>query len=315
MIKIENFDNVEASDITYGGYSGSKKGIILNNERWFLKYPKSTKSMNVDVLSYTTSPISEYLGSHIYDILGIETHTTKLGFANGKIVVACKDFLKTNEKILDYNSLKNDYDETVEKEIEKLSSSVQNRIGTDFDELLIVMKNNRYFEKIPELKDRFWDMFIVDAFINNNDRNDNNWGLIINNETMELRISPVYDNGASFYSKSSNEKINLILVDDFKIKQMVYDNCISTFYKEGKVINPLKLIKSMDNEEVNQALIRIFPKINLDEIKKLFDNIPVTYNNLPVLSEEQRKLYFKSLEYKYQNILTPVYNELIKKTN
>ena len=42
MIKIENFDNIEVSGITYGGYSGSKKGIIYNNEECFLKYPKST---------------------------------------------------------------------------------------------------------------------------------------------------------------------------------------------------------------------------------------------------------------------------------
>ena len=106
MIRIENFENVKFSGITYGGYSGSKKGIILENNRWFLKYPKSTKSMNVTGLSYTTSPISEYLGSNIYRMLGFDVHDVKLGFANGKIVVACKDFLNKNETLLDYNSIK-----------------------------------------------------------------------------------------------------------------------------------------------------------------------------------------------------------------
>ena len=99
MIKIERFDNSNLSGITYGGHSGSKKGIIFNDERWFLKYPKSTRSMEVIGMSYTTSPISEYLGSHIYNIIGLDTHETKLGFANGKIVVACKDFLNKNEVI------------------------------------------------------------------------------------------------------------------------------------------------------------------------------------------------------------------------
>lgn len=47
MIKIENFDLTFPSGIGYGGHSGSKKGIIINGERWFLKYPKSTKSMDV----------------------------------------------------------------------------------------------------------------------------------------------------------------------------------------------------------------------------------------------------------------------------
>lgn len=89
MIKIENFDLSNPSGISYGGHGGSKKGIIIKGERWFLKYPKSTKSMDVPVLSYSTTPLSEYLGSQIYKSTGLDTHETKLGFANGKIVVAC----------------------------------------------------------------------------------------------------------------------------------------------------------------------------------------------------------------------------------
>ena len=310
MIKIENFENVKFSGITYGGYSGSKKGIILENNRWFLKYPKSTKSMNVTGLSYTTSPISEYLGSNIYRMLGFDVHDVKLGFANGKIVVACKDFLNKNETILDYNSIKNDYDEVVEKEIEELSSSGKGNYGVDLDEVLIVMNNNSYFEKIPELKERFWDMFIVDAFINNNDRNNNNWGLILDHDTMNLRVSPVFDNGAAFYSKSSEEKIRGLLDDDFKMKQVIYDSCVSIFTKDGKIINPLKFIEKMNNDDCNKALLRVFSKINLEKIKELFDNIPFEYNNLMVFSEFQRKLYFESLKYKYENVLKPIYDKL-----
>ena len=310
MIKIENFENVKFSGITYGGYSGSKKGIILENNRWFLKYPKSTKSMNVTGLSYTTSPISEYLGSNIYRMLGFDVHDVKLGFANDKIVVACKDFLNKNETILDYNSIKNDYDEVVEKEIEELSSSGKGNYGVDLDEILIVINNNSYFEKIPELKERFWDMFIVDAFINNNDRNNNNWGLILDHDTMNLRVSPVFDNGAAFYSKSSEEKIKGLLDDDFKMKQVIYDSCVSIFTKDGKIINPLKFIEKMNNDDCNKALLRVFPKINLEKIKELFDNIPFEYDNLVVFSEFQRKLYFESLKYKYENVFKTIYDKL-----
>lgn len=310
MIRIENFENVKFSGITYGGYSGSKKGIILENNRWFLKYPKSTKSMNVTGLSYTTSPISEYLGSNIYRMLGFDVHDVKLGFANGKIVVACKDFLNKNETILDYNSIKNDYDEVVEKEIEELSSSGKGNYGVDLDEILIVINNNSYFKKVPELKERFWDMFIVDAFINNNDRNNNNWGLILNRDTMNLRVSPVFDNGAAFYSKSSEEKIKVLLDDDFKMKQVIYDSCVSIFTKDGKIINPLKFIEKMNNDDCNKALLRVFPKINLEKIKELFDNIPFEYDNLMVFSEHQRKFYYESLRYKYENVFKPIYDKL-----
>jgi len=38
------------------------------------------------------TPLSEFLGSHIYAILGYPVHETLLGYRKGKIVVACKDF-------------------------------------------------------------------------------------------------------------------------------------------------------------------------------------------------------------------------------
>ena len=314
MINIENYDEVIPSGITYGGHSGSKKGIIINNERWFLKYPKSTKSMNVEGISYTTSPLSEYLGSNIYKLIGFDAHETRLGISNGKVVVACKDFLNNNEIILDYNMIKNDYDEVIEKVLEDLMPS-KGIIGTDIYEILIVMDNNNYFERKPELRDRFWDMFIIDALINNNDRNDNNWGLILNYDTLDLRLAPIYDNGASFYSKSSNDKIEGILNDDFKMKQVIYDSSVSAFLLEGKVINPLKYIEGMTHNDCNNALLRIFPKIDINKIKELFLNIPNEYNGIMVMSNEQKELYYKSIEYKYNKVFKPTYEILINKNN
>ena len=67
----------------------------------------------------------------------------------------------------------------------------------------------------------------------------------------------------------------------------------------------------MENSDCNNALIRIFPKINLEDIKDLFDSIPLEYNNLPVLTDLQRKLYYKSLEYKYENVFKIIYQKLI----
>lgn len=125
MIKIKNFDLTFPSGIGYGGHSGSKKGIIINGERWFLKYPKLTKSMDVKGLSYTTTPISEYLGSHIYELIDLETHEIKLRIANEKVVVARKDFLSNNESIIDYTMIKNEYDENIEKAMKKLTSTTK----------------------------------------------------------------------------------------------------------------------------------------------------------------------------------------------
>lgn len=310
MIKIENFDLLDPSGISYGGHGGSKRGVIINNFRWFLKYPKSTKSMDVLGLSYSTTPLSEYLGSHIYETIGIETHETKLGIANGKIVVACKDFLDSNEMIIDYNMIKNEYDEGVEKAIENLSTGSNIDSNHDLEELLLIMEKNPYFKSIPELRERFWNMFLIDAFISNSDRNEGNWGLVLNKDTNELRLSPVFDNGASFYNKSDDDKLNSIYKDEFKFKQSVYDSSVSIYRLNGKRINPLKYIESMENLECNKAVLRMVEKIDMNKIKNIFDELPEEYNGLPVLSKMQKTYYLKSLEYKYNNVLIPVYNKL-----
>lgn len=267
--------------------------------------------MDVEGLSYSTTPLSEYLGSHIYESIGLDVHKTRLGVANGKVVVACKDFLGSNEVIIDYNMIKNEYDEVVEREMEKISSSSNVFSNHVLEEVLLIMEKNKYFRIIPELKERFWDMFIIDAFICNNGRNEGNWGLILNKDTNVLRLSPVYDNGASFYNKSSNDKLSSIYSDEFKFKQSVYDGCFSIYEIDGKRINPLKFIESMNNEECNRAILRIVPKINMYNIKRIFDEIPEEYNGLMVLSEIQKKYYLESLEYRYENVLLPVYNKLL----
>ena len=309
MIKIYDFNSMMPSGISYGGHGGSKRGIILNNERWFLKYPKSTRSMDVEGISYSTTPLSEYLGSHIYASIGLETHETRLGIANDKVVVACKDFLGSSEVIIDYNAIKNEYDENIEKAIETLSSSSLDS-NNDIDEISLVMDNNLYFKSLPKLKERFWDMFVIDAFISNNDRNEGNWGLVLDKETKGLRIAPVFDNGASFYNKSSDERLESIYIDEFKFRQSVYESSISIYKKNGKKINPLKYIESMNNKDCNEAVKRIVSNISLSKIENIFNEIPSEYNGMLVISDMQRKFYLESLRYKYNNVLLPVYNKL-----
>ena len=53
----------------------------------------------------------------------------------------------------------------------------------------------------------------------------------------------------------------------------------------------------MKNINCNEALLRIFPKINLDKVKEIIDNIPEEYQGLFVISKEQKEFYYKSLEY------------------
>lgn len=47
MIELKNFENCETSGYTYGGAAGSKLGIIIDGEKWFLKYRFYNLFLNV----------------------------------------------------------------------------------------------------------------------------------------------------------------------------------------------------------------------------------------------------------------------------
>ena len=292
MIKIENFDLLKPSGISYGGHDNRKKGIIIDNERWFLKYPKTSKNVKNHNL---TSTLSEYIGSHIYELLGVDVQETKLGIANGKIVVACKDFLDNNETILDYNMLQNEYDENIEKATKDLNYNINSNYS--LEKILLIMDKNHYFKSIPKLKERFWDMFIIDYFISNNDRKEDDWGLILNKNTNKLRLSPVYDNGASFHNNQN-------------------DNVFFSIYElDGKRLNLLNYIENLNNKECNKAILRIIPKINMEKIADIFNELPEEYNGLQILSKIQKAYFLEFLKYKYNNVLIPIYNKLLELDN
>ena len=181
MIEIIDFTNCNLSsrNLEYAGRAGEKRGIIYNNELWFLKFPKNTIGMNrVTGLSYVTSPLSEYIGSHIYEILGYDVHKTVLGICNdgkrNKVVCACKDFINDdkNELLIPYTALRNDTNPLIMDRNDDSFASASN-----INEIEFQLKHTTVLSKIKNAKDRFWDVVLIDMLINNNDRNEDNWVL------------------------------------------------------------------------------------------------------------------------------------------
>lgn len=312
-IVIENFNNLETNNRKYGGMAGLKLGVILDKENWILKFPKSTRGFDRVEISYTTAPLSEFLGSHIYQLIGVESHDTKLGIKDNKLVVACKDFLNQGEKLYEFREVKNEYVSGLEEELDSITSSSGN--GTDLNEIITVMNKNTTFINNPKLRERFWDMFVIDSLIGNNDRNNGNWGIIINEVTGNLRIAPVYDNGNSFSNNMGDERMKKILSDKTMFKDSVYHSRTCVFSENDKRINPLKFIESKQNDELNTAILRIVPKINLEEIKDLIYSIQNEYNDIKITSDIQKKFYFEVIKYRFENVLFPTYLELVETEN
>lgn len=75
----------------------------------------------------------------------------------------------------------------------------------------------------------------------------------------------------------------------------------------GQKINYFNYISSLDNSDCNEALLRIVPKIKLDEINRIIEDVPL-------ISEIRRKFYKKILRMRYEKILEFSYNKLISKS-
>lgn len=295
---------------TYGGMAGSKEGITYNNEYWLVKYPKSTKDMRVDDISYTTSPLSEYIGSHIYEILGYNVHETILAYRSDKIVVACKDFCKKEGSLREIRTLKNVYNKELEEILDNSLHSTSSSHSVDLDELLIHLNKNPILANIEGIKERFWECVVIDGFINNNDRNNGNWGLIY--ENGEYNLAPIFDNGAAFYNKISDSKIANRLTDIEKLESSATG--IETIYSRNGHKFRYKHILELDNAELKEAIQKVVPKIktHFEEIKDLIYSIPEEYKGKTIISPIRKEFYIKGMELRLEKLLIPALNRAME---
>ena len=321
-MELINFDECKRPELFsqkhYGGLSGNKEHIIIDGEDYFLKYPKKiistdAKFKNVK-LSYSNSPLSEFLGSHIYEILGYNVHKTILGYSKKRnhILVACKDFLQKGDALDEFKNIKVSYAPNFDNEKEDYSSGD----GCNLEDVLYVIKENPFLNSIEGIEKHFWNMFVIDAFIGNVDRNNGNWG-IIRHYDGHNKISPVYDNGNSFNNKWEDERFISALTSLDKLKEHAYKNRICVFTKtnskkEEDFINPFKEISSMKWQGLNNAITEIVPKIynKRDDITSFINSIPNEIGGIPLITDAQKQFHSKILRIRYNDILCPVLNKL-----
>lgn len=146
-----------------------------------------------------------------------------LGIRDNKLVVACKDFDPLH-RLVEYGQIKNSLTDT---EIESVHSSSGQQREALMD-VLNVISTAPVFQKTPGVKERFWDMFIADAFIRNNDRDNGNWGIFINADGTG-KLAPVYDNGNCLFNKCNPSVAERRIANERDIYQDALGTGISFF--------------------------------------------------------------------------------------
>lgn len=249
----------------YAGANGNKISILFQNELYMLKFPAlSTKNPEN---KYTNSCISEYIGCRIYESIGIPVQKVLLGTytteqEKTKIVVACKDFTQFGWMLQDFASLKN-----------QVIDSERNGYGTDLQDILYTFEQQAALNAVS-LQDRFWDMFIVDALIGNWDRHNGNWGFLYHMQTDTIKLAPVYDCGSCLFPQADDAMMQKTLQNKSKLHDNIFNRPTSAIMQNGKRINYFQFISSLENQDCNAALERIFPKIYMEKIDKIIEEIP-----------------------------------------
>ena len=304
-MKLVNFNDYPQNQRMYGGTAGRKMGITYEGKDYLLKFPGNLKEQqmkNIN-LSYSNSPVCEYIGSKIYELVGLPVHHTILGTRNEKIVVACEDFLGDGDRLYEFDKIK----VTFEPHFLDSNGNETNGVGVDLYEIMMTIQEHPFLKDISGVKEHFWNMFVMDALIGNTDRNNSNWGIILRKDGLK-EIAPVYDNGNCLNNKWDDEKMQIVMNDTDKMEAEAYKARRCIFELHGKRVNPYHIMESMEYQECSEAIRRLTPKIgsSMNKIQEMIKEIPV-------ISEIQKQFFTSIIEYRYENVLLPVCKRIIEK--
>lgn len=287
MSKLVDFSDCAVNQLKwYGGANGNKICIMYQDERYMLKFPSHPDKAGL--LSYTNSCISEYLGCHILNVMGIPAQETLLGQYNGKRVVACKDMETSGFRLRDFASLKN-----------SVITSEQAGYGIELSDVLAAIESQEVISS-EDLLNFFWDMFVADAFIGNFDRHNGNWGFLVKESTGEVKIAPLFDCGSSLYPRIPEAG----MIETMHNPQMTEDRLFvfpnSAIKASGKKINYMAFLSEAEEPARLAAIRRVASHIDMQKIHSVV-------NETPSLTNTEREFYNYMLDQRYERIILPVW--------
>lgn len=274
---------------TYYGGSERKFGILVDGYEYMLKFQKYN---NFGKKIY--NHVSEYIGCHIFEMLGFEVQETFLGTYNGEEVVACKNFIIDNFQFVPFNDVG---ESTLDNDKEKYQYN--------YEDIMQMLLDNSKLTNVSETIEIFWGMFIVDALIGNFDRHGSNWGFL--KKDNKYYISPIFDNGSCLYPSMHDEDImKKIMNSEEETNNRIYKYPTSQIKLNGKKSSYYEIINSLSFNECNDALIKIYKLYNQEKIDKLIDSVPF-------ISKTHKDFYKYMLYQRFEKIIKESYKKLMER--
>ncbi len=304
----------------YGGSAGSKDGIVINGQDWFVKYPKKARRMDDVDMPYTAAPLCEYLGSHVFSILGFNTHETLLGIRKGKVVVACRDFTDYASRLAEIRTIRNYSNEQLSEILGITLRETRDTHKVDLEALITHIRHNPILVKVPDIESFFFKQAVVDIYIDNSDRSNGNWGLIRYMDGRPDEIAPVFDNGGSFQNDLSEEKAKRILSDRERARADACDTQTAYVDRDGHIISSRRFLELQDPyPELRKAIIEMVPLIESkrNDIAEMIRDLPgevkwkqgETYE---ICKDNRKELFCLQLDSRFEDMLVPAYEKALE---
>lgn len=307
-MKILNVDQCVYSEKhgMYGGASGDKDGLVINGENWLVKYPKNAQNLTRHAeMMYTNAPVSEYIGSHIYALLGYPVHETMLVERRGKIAVACKDMEVEGKRLIEIRTIKNAANPELIEKLDKTFSSTGEIHGVNFENIQLHLQYNDLLRNIDGINERFWEMVVIDSYMNNSDRNNGNWGILRQSGHKDV-LAPVFDNGGALNGKTPDSRLERLLNNPDVLLQSILSTNTTFLDAEGHNILARQMF-TFDIMPLQQALTRVVPKLQQAQplIQQLIQDIPDR-----ACSPIRKQFYNTTLDMRLQHILIPALTQI-----
>lgn len=283
-----DFSNYEVSNTYFGG-SEKKLGLIISGNEYMIKFQKQTE------FGKRNNHISEYIGSHVFEILGFPVQETYLGTYNGQQVVACKSFIENGYQFVPFNDVG---ESTLDHDKDKYQYS--------YTDIMKMLYDNSKLTNVSETVEAFWQIFVVDALLGNFDRHGANWGFLKKNNKYTL--APIFDNGSSLFPNMTDEdEIRKIIDSEEETDKRIFTFPTSQIKLHGKKSSYYDIIHGLEFEECNKALISIYERTAIDKINSFIEN------DVLFITDLQKDFYKHMIKNRFEKIIKSSYEALIKR--
>lgn len=272
-----DYSSYEKNNKYYAG-SEEKFGVTIDGLDHIVKFQKPSET------GFLNNTISEYIGCHIFNILGMHVQNTYLGTYKGRMVVLMEDFVKVNQQFVPFNEVG---DSSLENDKETYQYS--------YTDIMQMLEQNTKLTQVSATISQFWQMYIIDALLGNFDRHGANWGFI--KEYEHYTLAPIFDNGSCLFPRIHNDEACLaILENPEEIDKRIYAFPTSQIKLKNKKSSYFDVISSLQYPECNKALLQITAKIDLAKIVDFIDTIDE-------ISEIQKRFYKTMIKQRFEKIL------------